>query len=292
MKPAAFSYHAPRSLEEAIAILGQVSPDDGRVIAGGQSLIPAMALRLALPKHLVDINHVAGFDKLGQNAAELSISACVRHAAFHCPVVDGPVGTLLGAVVQHIAHHPIRTRGTFCGSLANADPSSEWCLVAATLGAKIMARSARGARVISARDFFQGVMTTALEPDELLVEARLPLLARDARWGFYELNRRQGDFAMAMSLVVYQLESNVIVSPLVGVGGVESYPRRVPEAERALAGQRPCAQVFQAASDSAAVAVNPMQGDAEISAFKRDLTRVAVRRALEAAEKSVSVYAR
>jgi carbon-monoxide dehydrogenase medium subunit len=246
-----------------------------------------MALRVALPKHLVDINGVAGFDRLAVGAGELSISACVRHAAFQRPVVDGPLGALLATVVQHIAHYPIRTRGTFCGSLANADPASEWCLVAATLGAKMVAQSVRGARIISASDFFQDVMTTALETDELLAEARLPLLAADARWGFYEFNRRKGDFAIAMSLVVYRLESNLIVTPFVGVGGVESKPRRVSEAERALVGQRPCAETFQAAADKAAVAVTPMQGDPEVSTYKRDLVRAAVRRALHAADTGV-----
>src|ERR1051325_75910 len=128
----------------------------------------------------------------------LRIGAGVRHSAFERAAVEGPLGELLAAVARQIAHHPIRTRGTFCGSLAHADPASEWCLVAATLGAELVARSVRGTRTIAAGDFFTGVMSTALAPDELLIEARLPLLEAGTRCGFYEYSRRAGDFAIAM----------------------------------------------------------------------------------------------
>src|SRR5262245_44116153 len=141
MKPAPFIHHAPRTVDEAVAILGEVAAADGRVLAGGQSLVPTMAFRLARPGHLVDIKGVAGLARLAVDDGWLSIAACVRHAAFHRPVTEGPLGRLLAAVVRHIAHYPIRTRGTFCGSLAHADPASEWCLVSATLGAQLVARS-------------------------------------------------------------------------------------------------------------------------------------------------------
>ena len=140
MKSAAFRYHAPKTVEEAVARLAEVAPEDGRVLAGGQSLVPTMAFRLARPAHLVDINGVAGLDRLAVEDGRLSIGAGVRHAAFHRPVVDGPLGRCSPFVVRHIAHYPIRTRGTFCGSLAHADPASEWCLAAATLGAEMVAR--------------------------------------------------------------------------------------------------------------------------------------------------------
>ncbi len=122
-------------------------------------------------------------------------------------MVDGPLGGLLLAkVVRHIAHYPIRTRGTFCGSVAHADPASEWCLVAATLDAEMVAKSVRGdAHAFRRRDFFQGIMTTALAEDELLVEVRLPILPADTRFGFYEFNRRAGDFALGMALVTYRV---------------------------------------------------------------------------------------
>jgi len=135
MKPAPFRYHAPKTVDEAVALLAEVAPADGRVLAGGQSLVPIMAFRLAKPAHLVDINDVAGLDKIAGDGKVLSIGACVRHAAFHKWVVDNPLGKLLSFVARHIAHYPIRMRGTFCGSLAHADPASEWCLTAATLDA-------------------------------------------------------------------------------------------------------------------------------------------------------------
>ncbi len=206
MKPAAFRYHAPKTVDEAVALLAEVAADDGRVLAGGQSLVPTMAFRLAKPAHLVDINGVAALNRLTVADGKLCIGACVRHAAFHEPVCEGPLGTLLADVVRHIAHYPIRNRGTFCGSLAHADPASEWCLVLAALDGEVLAKSARGERVIAARDFFKGVMTTALADDEFLVEARLPLLAADTRCGFYEFSRRAGDFALAAALATYSVD--------------------------------------------------------------------------------------
>src|SRR5438270_10812142 len=173
MKPAPFRYHAPKSIEEAVDTLGEVASEDGRVLAGGQSLVPIMAFRLARPAHLVDINGVESLKRLAVDGDKLSIGACVRHAAFHKPVVDGPLGRLLAKVVRHIAHYPIRTRGTFCGSIAHADPASEWCLVTAALDAEMVARSASGTRTIPAQEFFRGLITTALNDHELLTAVRL-----------------------------------------------------------------------------------------------------------------------
>src|SRR5262245_30607428 len=123
MKPAPFSYHAPKTIEEALATLARVAPEEGRVLAGGQSLVPTMAFRLARPRHLVDINGIAELGRLAVERDRLRIGATVRHAAFERPVVKGPLGALLAEVVQHIAHKPIRARGTFCGSIAPADPA-------------------------------------------------------------------------------------------------------------------------------------------------------------------------
>src|SRR5260370_18927260 len=124
MKPAAFRYHAPKTVDEAIALLAEFADDDGRVLAGGQSLVPSMAFRLARPAHLVDINGIVELDRIAIADGKLAIGACVRHTAFYRPVAEGPLGRLLSSVVRHIAHHPIRTRGTFCGSLVHADPAS------------------------------------------------------------------------------------------------------------------------------------------------------------------------
>src|SRR5436190_3628241 len=167
MKPARFRYHAPKTIEEAVDTLAEVAAEDGRVLAGGQSLVPIMAFRLARPAHLIDINAVAGLEVLAARDGVLHIGARTRHAAFHRPVQDGPLGRILAAVVRHVAHYPIRLRGTFCGSLAHADPAAEWCLMAATLGAELVALRAGGERRLAARDFFRGAMATALAPDEL-----------------------------------------------------------------------------------------------------------------------------
>src|SRR5258708_39042514 len=252
MKPAPFQYHAPKTVAEAVAMLAQVAPADGRVLAGGQSLVPTMAFRLARPAHLVDINGIAELARIASDGGKLAIGACVRHAAFYRPVADGPLGRLLADVVRHIAHHPIRTRGTFCGSLANADPASEWCLVAATLGAEMVAQSRHGTRVIAAADFFAGTMTTALTEDELLIEARLPLLPPDTHCGFYEFSRRAGDFAIAMALATYRLKDGRMVEPRLGIGGAEPMPRRMIEVERMLEGQEPGPEAFARAAQAAA----------------------------------------
>jgi carbon-monoxide dehydrogenase medium subunit len=191
------------------------------------------------------------------------------------------LGRLLTTVVHHIGHHPIRTRGTFCGSLAHADPASEWCLVAATLDAEIVATSTRGARTIPAAEFFAGIMTTALAEDELLTEVRLPLLPADTRFGFQEFARRAGDFALGMALVTYRLDGKAMVEPRVGVGGAEATARRIPEAEAALAGKVPGPDVFRAAAEAAAAAINPLEDHNTNADYRRDLVRTLTRRALE-----------
>jgi aerobic carbon-monoxide dehydrogenase medium subunit len=283
MKPARFRYHAPKTIEEAVDTLAEVAGEDGRVLAGGQSLVPIMAFRLARPAHLVDINDVEALRRLTVEGERLCIGACVRHAAFHTPVVDGPLGRLLATVVRHIAHHPIRTRGTFCGSIAHADPAAEWCLVAAALGAEMVARRAAGMRTIPAQDFFRGIMTTALEEDELLIEVRLPVLPADTRFGFYEFNRRAGDFALGMALVTFRLQDGVIREPRVALGGVESQPRRIAEAEQLLAGRSAELAAFEAAAAAVASVVDPLEDAVTSATYRRDLSRTVTRRALERA---------
>jgi len=207
----------------------------------------------------------------------------VRHAAFHRPVCDGPLGKLLADVVRHIAHYPIRSRGTFCGSLAHADPASEWCLALTALDGEVVAKSKRGERTIAARDYFKGIMTTALREDELLIEARLPLLAADTRCGFYEFSRRAGDFAMAMALGCYRVDGGKIAAPRLAVGGAEPNPRRIAEAERALAGAAPGDKAFRAAAAAATAAIDPMEDFTTSAEFRRDLVLAVTRRALERA---------
>ncbi len=280
MKPAPFAYHRPATLDAAVRLLAELAPEDGRVLAGGQSLVPMMAFRLARPAHLIDINGVAGLGDATVRDGELRIGALVRHAAFHRPAGGGPLGAMLAAVARHIGHYPIRTRGTFCGSLANADPAAEWCLVAATLDAALRAVGPRGERLIAARAFFRGAMETALAADELLCEARLPALPPDTRWGFAEFGRRAGDFALAMALAAYRVEAGIIVAPRLGVGAVEAAPRRIAAAEAALAGQAPGAAAFRAAAEAAMAALDPLADAASEPQYRRELAGAMVYRAL------------
>ena len=283
MKPAAFVHHRPKTIEDAVRILAEVAPDDGRVIAGGQSLVPIMAYRMARPPHLVDINHVAGLDRLAVEGETLSIGACVRHNAFGEGAAAGATGALLARLMRHIAHKPIRTRGTFCGSLAHSDPSSEWCLAAAALDAVLVLQSARGAREIAARDYFQGVMTTALQPDEILVEARLPMLPDDTKTGFLEFSRRAGDFALAAVLTTFRVVDGKIAEPRFAVGGAEAFPRRLPEIEAMLAGAAPDAATWRMVADAAATLIEPLEDAATSGDYRRDLVRALSLRALEQA---------
>jgi aerobic carbon-monoxide dehydrogenase medium subunit len=239
---------------------------------------------VARPTHLIDINGIGELARISVKDGALSIGACVRHAAFESDTVPGPTGALLRQVVRNIAHYPIRTRGTFCGSVAHADPASEWCCVMAALDGIAVLRSRRGVRRLRAQEFFQGVMATALEEDELLVAAELPLLAEGTRTGFQEFSRRKGDFAIAMALVCYRLDNGVMVEPRVAIGGAETHARRVPQAEQALRGRAPGTDVFTQAGPAAAAAIDPLEDINNTAAYRRSLVRTLVERALESAQ--------
>jgi carbon-monoxide dehydrogenase medium subunit len=283
MKPASFSYHAPTSVDEAVALLAELAPQDGRILAGGQSLVPTMAFRMARPAHLIDINGIAELAALAVKGELLSIGACVRHAAFDSDTLPGVTGALLRKVVQNIAHYPIRTRGTFCGSVANADPASEWCCVMAALEGVAVLRSQRETRRVAAAEFYQGVMMTDLQEDEMVVACELPMLAEGTRTGFIEFSRRKGDFAIAMALVAYRLDNGTMSEPRIAIGGAEPYARRIAEAEDALQGQAPGAAAFAAAAEAAAAAIDPMEDINNTAAYRRGLVRTLVQRALEGA---------
>ena len=271
MKPAPFAYRRPATSEEAVTLLAEFAPQDGRVLAGGQSLVPIMNFRLARPGCLIDINGVSGLDRLAVESGLLHIGARVRHAAFERSVEAGPLGAMLTGVARHIGHYPIRVRGTFCGSLAHADPAAEWCLVAATLDAELIALSAEGERSIAASNFFRGAMTTSLNPDELLTEARLPILPPGTGFGFAEFSRRAGDFAMAMALAVFEIDDGVIAAPRLGIAGAEPIPRRIEAAEAVLRGERPSERLFRAAAETAATAIEPMEDHETDARYRRDL---------------------
>ncbi|HEX2368598.1 MAG TPA: xanthine dehydrogenase family protein subunit M [Acidimicrobiia bacterium] len=281
MKPARFEYSAPSSIDEALTILAE--RPGAKVLAGGQSLVPAMNFRLARPETLVDINRVDELDRVEVDGAVLRIGALARHRRFERPLAPGPLGQILPRVARHIGHLPIRTRGTFCGSLAHADPAAEWCLAAVVLEAEIVARSMRGERVLAADEFFDTVFTTALSPDELLVEARLPLLADDEFVGFEELSRRAGDFALVMAMAVLRIVDGRVAAARLGVGGAADRPLRLPKAEAALIGEPPQDGVFQRAAEIAATSVRPFEDIHASAEYRRRLVSVLLFRAMRQA---------
>jgi len=279
MKPAPFAYVRPASRAEAVGLLAEHG-DDGKVLAGGQSLVAAMNFRLARPGVLIDINGVRDLDFLRAEDRWLRIGALTRHAAFHKEVIGGPLGALLGKVVRHIAHYPIRQRGTFTGSLAHADPASEWCLVATTLGAQMHVAGPAGERVCAAGDFFKGTFTTALGSRDLLTEVRLPVLGENWRSGFYEFSRRAGDFALAMALAALRIEGGLIREARLGVGGVSDRALRLSSLEAELVGKAPQPQLFADIAEAARAQIKPSADIHASPAYRSDLIRTVVKRAL------------
>jgi carbon-monoxide dehydrogenase medium subunit len=282
MKPAAFEYFAPRSIEEATALLGEHG-GDGRVLAGGQSLVPAMNFRLARPAVLIDINNVAGLAGIRDEGAALAVGALTRHVVFEKPVASGPLATLLPAIAHNIAHLPIRMRGTFGGSIAHADPAAEWCALAVALDAEIVVRSAAGSRTVPARDWFRSIFTTDIRDGEMVTEIRLPRLGDDWRCGFVEFNRRAGDFAIVSAVAAIRVEAGVIREARLALGGVVDKPVRASDAEALLVGEAPGDAPFRAAAEAARAAFAPF-GDIHADAeYKSELVAVMARRALERA---------
>ncbi len=286
MKPAAFAYLKPENLAEALQFVAD-NADDGKLLAGGQSLVPAMNFRLARPETLIDISGLEALDGVNDRPEALSIGALTRHATFHKPVSDGALGRLLVKVVGHIAHYPIRQRGTFGGSLCHADPAAEWCLVATALDATMRLESSGDARDVPAEAFFRGSFTTALEPNEILTRITIPKLPDATGTGFVEFARRKGDFALAMALTTLHLEGNTIRSARVGLGGVADRALRMTEIEAALVGKPATPETFVTAGQMARDQISP-RGDIHGSAeYRRDLGGALLERALaEAAEEA------
>jgi aerobic carbon-monoxide dehydrogenase medium subunit len=193
VKPARFEYHAPASIDGACALLDSLQ--DAKVLAGGQSLVPLLNFRLARPAHIVDINHLPGLDRIYERDGGVAIGALARQAGVEDSQLVAQICPLLTDAMRLIAHRVIRNRGTVCGSLAHADPASELPAVLLALGGHVVARSARGERVIAADALFKGVFETALAPDELMVEAWFP--TPSGPFAIAEESRRHGDFALA-----------------------------------------------------------------------------------------------
>jgi carbon-monoxide dehydrogenase medium subunit len=284
MKPASFTYHRAHDVSEAIDLLGQLG-DEAKLIAGGQSLVPMMNLRLSRPSALVDVSRLDELDYVRREGDRLRIGAMVRHRALEVPVDPGPVEgfEVLSAAARLIGHHPIRTMGTFGGSIAHADSASEWCLLAVLLDAEVVVRGPGGERTIPAADFFRGFLTTALAPDEVVLEVVVagPVPGTAVR----EYARRQGDFAIVVAGAAVEVTSGRIDRARVAAGGIESVPVRLPEVEALLRGAAPSAELFAEAGRLAQRSV-AASTDAHASAeYRRRLTGVLVRGALaDAAE--------
>ena len=280
MKPVSFRYFAPRTVDDALDLLAEHG-QEGKILAGGQSLVPAMNFRLARPASLIDINRIDTLDYVRTDGDKLRIGALVRHARFEASITGGALGALLPRVARHIGHLPIRSRGTFCGSVAHADPASEWCLLAATLDAELVIVSRRGQRSVRPNEFFVTALTTTLEPDELLTEIRLPLLDDSWRTGFAEFSRRAGDYALAMCAAFLRFADRRVVEARIGLGGATDRPSRIAAAEAVLIGTDGGPDALREAANIAATAIHPLEDIHASAAFRRDLVRAMVRRALE-----------
>src|SRR5258706_8297706 len=257
MKLPAFDYVAPNPLEEAISILA-AHAGEARPIAGGQSLIPILALRLAGPSLLVDLRGIGGLDRIVISGSGVSLGASVRWRDIEAHPQLLSAHPLLAAAVAQIGHSQIRNRGTVGGSLAHADLAAELPGIAVTCDAKIVVTGASGSRTILSADFFLGPLSTALEPDELIVELQLPPWPARRRWGFEEFARQRGGFAMAGVALFYDEEAGVAVRSHIGVIGACSRVQRILAAEAALNGRvineetiRLLAGAAMAAGDSA-----------------------------------------
>jgi aerobic carbon-monoxide dehydrogenase medium subunit len=280
MKPAPFEYARPGTLAEALALLAE---DDAKPIAGGQSLVPLLALRMTSPKLLVDISRLAELKGIDIGPQGIRLGALTRW----CDVLGHPQlaahHPLLVEAIGHVAHYQIRNRGTVGGSCCHADPSAEMPAVAVTCEAQFEISSRRGLRVVPAEAFFRGILTTALEPDELLTAIQLPPWPAGRRHAFAEFVRRTGDFAIAGCTLFWDQDGDRCINPHVGVFGVADTPLRLPSVEAALTDRPLTPGLIAEAADLAQQAVTP-HGDLHApAAYRSALMRVMVERALSSA---------
>jgi len=284
MKPAPFNLLRPRSIDEALALL-QSHGDQAKVLAGGQSLVPLMNFRLAQPRNLIDLNKVEGLDQIGFDDQTLSLGAMVRQRDAERSPAIGARLPILREAIEQVGHPAIRNRGTVGGSLVHADPSAELPLLAVALDATFHLRSAQSGRTVAAKDFYRGYLLTDIAPDELLVAIDFHLPPADCGWSCTEIARRHGDFAIVAVAVLLGCEGpeRRIDFARVALGGAGPAPLRMIAAEQALLGERLEAELFRAAADVAAQAVDPPADIHASSRYRRQLTGVLVRRALATA---------
>ncbi|HET6965199.1 MAG TPA: xanthine dehydrogenase family protein subunit M [Acidimicrobiales bacterium] len=293
MKPPPFDYSCPDTLEEALAILAEVG-DEARPLAGGQSLIPLLSLRLARPSHLVDLAGIADLKAIDGSGEELVVGAMVRERKAEADDDVRRVAPLLAGALPFIGHPAIRSRGTIGGSLSHADPAAELPAVALVLEAQLVAESRdRGRRTIPAADFFTGFFTTALEPDEILTGVRIQAPAPGTGWAIDEVARRHGDFAMVGAAAVVRIDkdSGRIADARVALTGVSDTPVRAREAEQMLVGADPTAETWSEAAQKASTALSPPSDVHGSSAYRRHIAGVLIGRTLARAAERAKVAA-
>ena len=283
MKPAAFEYRRATAVEDAVDQLTELG-DEAKLLAGGQSLVPMMNFRLVRPSALVDVAGIPDLQYLeSHDGRGLKIGALTPHRwveEMEDPeLLEG--FSVLKRAARWVGHYPIRTLGTFGGSIAHGDPSAEWCLLVALLNAEVVAVGPGGERVIPASDFFHGFFMTALEPDEMIVEVRFPQPAPNA--ALQEFARRAGDYAIVAAAVALDMDDGKCRSARVVLGGVADVPLRIAEAERVLEGVEVGREAFEEAGREAAKVVDPPSDVQGTAGYRRDLSAVMVRRALEEA---------
>jgi aerobic carbon-monoxide dehydrogenase medium subunit len=283
LKPGRFEYHAPDTLDEVVALLGERG-DEAKVLAGGQSLIPLLALRLAAPSVVVDINRVEELDYLTDNDNQLKIGALTRHRAIER--LDGLLDrcAMVGDAIQLVGHVAIRNRGTVLGSIAHADPAAEWPALALALDAEFDVRGPQGVRTIPADSFFVSFLTTTLQPDEVVTEMRCRTPEGTTGSSFLELSRRHGDFAVAgVGAVIGSSARGEISDARIVLIGVGETAVRAREAEQALVGAEPGTGAFEEAADIVARSIEPSGDVHGSSEYRRAVSRVLTRRALASA---------
>jgi len=284
MKPPPFAYFAPRTLEEATQLINEYQ-DDGKLLGGGQSFVPVLSLRLASPSTLIDLNQVEGLGGASEMpGGGLRVRGLTRHREIELSPLVAKLNPLLTGTMPHVAHVQIRNRGTTGGSCSHADPAAEMPAIALTCDAEFVLTSVTGERVVPASEFFQGVFTTALEANEILTEIRYPAWPKGRRWGFEEMARRRGDFAIVGSAVLVDFdEAGRCSGAKVTVFGAGDTPMRVSEAEELLVGKGLTPETMIEAGRMTSAAIEP-RDDLHASAdYRRDVSAVMVRRALEQA---------
>ncbi len=280
MKPPAVKYQRAGGREEAIALLGEHG-DDAKLLAGGQSLIPLMSFRLAQPGVLIDLNPAADLDHMGEDNGHVVIGAMTRQRTVETSRSIADNLPLLSEALRYVGHVTLRNRGTIGGSIAHADPAAEIPVVLLALDGELVAEGSSGTRVVSSQDFFIGPFTTVLEPTEILTKVRIPRSAAGTGAAVLELARRNGDFAIVTAVAVIHLDQSGKCDMVrIALGGVESVPARLQDAESVLLHAEPSDDAIQGAAEAASAAVDPVSDIHGSGSYRRDMTRVFVRRAL------------